>query len=101
MALLQVSPEALIAAAVELDTLAARLETAVAGASPALRPLPSGSEEVSLHATGYFHTVANSFTPAIAQGIAELRATAATLKQQAANYVAQDLTHGGSISSIM
>lgn len=59
---LHVAPEALVAAAVELDALAARLEAAVALNSAAIRVLPSGSEEVSLHAAGYFNTVASTFT---------------------------------------
>ncbi|NLU84814.1 PE family protein [Rhodococcus sp. HNM0569] len=101
MPILQVHPEALVAAAVELDLLAARLETAVATATPALRPLPSGSEEVSVLTARYFHTVAASFAPASAQAIAELRATADTLRRQAAQYAAQDAVTGANLSAQM
>ncbi|PQP25345.1 PE family protein [Rhodococcus opacus] len=101
MPALHVAPEALVAAAVELDALAARLETAVALNSAAIRVLPSGSEEVSLHAAGYFNTVANTFTPAVAQGILEMRETANTLRTQAALYVAEDLALGASLAGGM
>ncbi|MFD4369074.1 PE domain-containing protein [Rhodococcus sp. NPDC058521] len=101
MPALNVSPEALIAAAAELDLLAARLQTSVTANSAAIRVLPSGTEEVSLHAAGYFNTVANTFLPAVTQGIAEMQATAATLRQQAATYVAQDLAGGASLDVIM
>lgn len=101
MGILQVSPEVLIAASVELDTLALRMETAIATTSPSLTPVPAGSEEVSIHAAAYFHTLASSFAPAAAQAIAELRATAQTLRQQASSYVGQDFSSGNTLSSIM
>ncbi|EOM76662.1 PE family protein [Rhodococcus rhodnii] len=101
MPFLQVRPEALLLAATELDALAARLDTAAATANAAIRPLPPGSEEVSLLTARYFHTTAGSFTPAVARGTAELRATAATLRQQAAQYVAQDVATGANLSAQM
>ncbi|MEV0947113.1 PE family protein [Rhodococcus sp. NPDC049939] len=98
---LQVVPEALVAAAAELDALAIRLETAVALNSSAIRVLPSGSDEVSLHAAKYFNTVAGSFSPAVAQGIRELHETANTLRAQAARYTSEDLALGASFTATM
>ncbi|NLE79804.1 MAG: PE family protein [Rhodococcus sp.] len=101
MPALNVNPEALLLAATELDMLAGRMQAAVTANSAAIQVIPSGTEEVSLHAARYFNTVTNTFMPAISQGIAELHATAATLRQQAAAYVAQDLAGGAALDVIM
>lgn len=101
MPALNVNPEALIAAAAELDLLAGRLQASVSANSAAIHVIPSGTEEVSLFAARYFNTVTNTFLPAISQGIAEMQATAATLRQQAATYVAQDLAGGASFDVIV
>ncbi|NLG54852.1 MAG: PE domain-containing protein [Rhodococcus sp.] len=101
MGFLQVSPEALLLAAAELEALAIRTEGVVAAASPSLATIPAGSEEVSFHAAAYFQTLAASYQPAIRQAIAEMYALAGTLKKQAAEYAAQDAMSGGAIARIM
>ncbi|WP_072691372.1 PE domain-containing protein [Rhodococcus marinonascens] len=101
MPALHVAPEALIAAAAELDALAIRLEASVALNSAAIQVLPSGSDEVSRHAARYFNTVAGSFSPAVAQGIREMHETANTLRAQAALYASEDLALGASLAATM
>ncbi|AOW93805.1 PE family protein [Rhodococcus sp. WMMA185] len=101
MPALQVAPEALIAAAAELDALAIRLEASVALNSAAIRVLPSGSDEVSRYAAQYFNTVSGSFSPAVAQAIREMHETANTLRAQAAVYSSEDLALGAALESTM
>lgn len=96
-----VVPDTLIAAAAELDAVAARLESAVALNGPALRVAPSGSEEVSQLAASYFNRLADTFEPAAAEGIAELREAARTLRQQAATYQTEDQTIGAALAAGM
>ncbi|WP_433608988.1 PE family protein [Prescottella agglutinans] len=85
-----VEPDVLLAAAAELDGLAARLQSTLTAATPALNVAPSGSEEVSVLAAGYFNRLAGSFGPAATRGIEELVAAAAMLRAQAAAYQDQD-----------
>lgn len=96
-----VDPDVLLAAAAELDTLAARLQSTVAAAAPTLNVAPSGSEEVSVLAAGYFNRLAGSFGPAAARGIEELVAAAAMLRAQAAAYRDEDHTLGASLAAGM
>ncbi|WP_305093387.1 PE domain-containing protein [Prescottella sp. R16] len=96
-----VDPDVLVAAAAELDALAVRLQTVVAAATPALTVPPSGSEEVSVLAAGYFNRLAESFGPAAARGIEELTAAAATLRAQAAAYRDGDHTLGAALAAGM
>ncbi|MEV3973975.1 PE family protein, partial [Streptomyces sp. NPDC050698] len=49
-----VDPQALVAAAMELESAATRLRGIVSTAQPTLRVLPAGSEEVSGSAANYF-----------------------------------------------
>lgn len=83
---IKVDPTALEHAASELDALAARLQSAVSATAAPIRVLPPGTDEVSLLTKSFFDTAAETFSPAAAQGIAELREAAATLRAQAADY---------------
>jgi hypothetical protein len=85
-----VVPDALIAAATELDALAMRLEVAVRSADPALDVPPPGAEEVSRLVSRYFGGLAGSFRPAAAHGVEQIRELARTLRHQAQNYRDQD-----------
>lgn len=92
-----VDPDALVAAAGEIDALVARLQTSLAVHSPALNVAPSGTEEVSVLAAGYFNRLAGSFGSATGRGIEELIAAAAMLRAQAAAYREEDRTLGTSL----
>ncbi|WP_430335098.1 PE family protein [Rhodococcus sp. ACT016] len=96
-----VEPDVLLAAAAELDTLAARLQSTLTAATPALNVAPSGSEEVSVLAAGYFNRLAGSFGPAATQGIQELTTAAAMLRAQSAAYRDEDHTFGASLAAGM
>jgi hypothetical protein len=94
-----VQPEALHAAAAELDAVAARLEASLTVNTVALRPPPSGSEEVSLLAAGYFGALADEFVPAALASIAELHDAAATLRAQAEGYADGDRVFGQALAT--
>lgn len=94
-----VDPDVLLAAAADLDALAARLQTTVAAATPALHVAPSGAEEVSVLAAGYFNRLAGSLGPAVARGVDELAAAAAMLRAQAAAYRDGDHALGASLAA--
>ncbi len=96
-----VSPDALIAAATDLEALATRLEATVTAHGPALHMPPAGTEEVSVAAAAFFNSVADSFLPAAATGVAQLRAAAATLRSQAADYTGLDDAFGASLAAGM
>lgn len=96
-----VSPEALVSAATQLEALAQRLQAAVNAHAPALHLAPAGTEEVSVLAASYFNSVADSFLPSAATGIAELWAAAATLRKQAAEYDGQDHSFGTALAAGM
>ena len=97
----RVEPDVLFAAAAEFDALAARLQATLTSATSALNVAPSGSEEVSLLAAGYFNRLAGSFGPAAARGIEELVAAAAMLRAQAIAYQDQDHAFGASLATGM
>ncbi|CAM3140457.1 PE family protein [Prescottella defluvii] len=96
-----VDPDVLLAAATELDALAVRLQVTLTATAPALTVAPSGTEEVSVMAAGYFNRLANSFSPAAGRGIEELTAAAAMLRAQAAAYRDEDRTIGTSLAAGM
>ena len=90
MTTIKVDPVALELAASELDAVAARLQTAVTATAVPVRPLPPGTDEVSLLTEGFFSTAADTFGPAAAQGISELHRAAEELRKQAAHYLSPD-----------
>ncbi|WP_236733898.1 PE family protein, partial [Prescottella equi] len=92
-----VDPDVLLAAAGEIEALVTRLQTSLAVHSPALNVAPSGAEEVSVLAAGYFNRLAGSFGAATSRGIEELAAAAAMLRAQAAAYREEDRTLGTSL----
>lgn len=96
-----VSPDALISAATQLEALAQRLQATVDTNAPALHMAPAGTEEVSVLAASYFNSVADSFLPSAATGIAQLWAAAATLRTQAAEYEGQDRSFGAALAAGM
>lgn len=87
-----VDPDVLLAAAGEIEALVTRLQTSLAVHSPALNVAPSGAEEVSVLAAGYFNRLSGSFGAAAGRGIEELIAAAAMLRAQAAAYREEDRT---------
>lgn len=96
---LLVTPEAVLAAAAELDLLADRLAGVAALSGPATHVAPSGVDEVSLMAAGHFNRAAATHDGAVAQGILELHHAAATLRIQLANYLAEDAVRGAAIAA--
>ena len=97
--LVNVVPEIVLAAAAELDALAARLEATAAVSGPLTHVAPAGSEEVSLLAATYFNRAATTHDAAIAKTIAELHNAAATLRADVAGYVAEDLSNAASVAA--
>lgn len=95
-----VLPEVLLSAAAELDALAVRLQAAAAVNSPITHVAPSGSEEVSFLAAGFFNRAAATHDTAVAQGILELTHAANTLRSQVAQYVASDAAHAASLGAV-
>jgi hypothetical protein len=95
-----VQPEVILAAAAELDLLAERLAGTATLSGPVTHVLPSGAEEVSLMAANHFNQAAVTHDNSIAQGILELHHAAAMLRQQVAQYAAQDAAHAAGIAAI-
>ncbi|MFI5778532.1 PE family protein [Nocardia sp. NPDC051570] len=98
--LVNVSPEIVLAAAAELDLLAERLAVASGLSGPATHVLPSGAEEVSLLAANHFNQAALSHDRAVAQGILELNHAAMTLRQQLAQFIADDIGNAAGVAVI-
>lgn len=96
-----VDPDAIVAAAGELDALAARIEAAAATHAAQLHPQPAGGEEVSVLATAHFNRLAAAFEPNAATAVAELRLAASIFRQQAAAYRAHDVAHAESLALAM
>ncbi|GAA5067178.1 PE domain-containing protein [Nocardia callitridis] len=76
-------PAAARKAATQLDGLADRLADGLSAEEIALRPEPSGTDEVSLRASRTMSDVANSYGDSASSGVLELRKLAATLRSQA------------------
>ncbi|MFF2086443.1 PE family protein [Nocardia sp. NPDC058176] len=97
---ISVTPEIVLAAAVELDLLADRLAAVAALAGPTTHVLPSGAEEVSLLAANHFNKAAGTHDAAIAQAILELHHAAATIRSQLSTHIGQDGVRGAVINAI-
>ncbi|WP_454194472.1 PE domain-containing protein [Nocardia sp. Marseille-Q1738] len=95
-----IAPEAILAAAAELDLVAERLAAAAAITAPATHVLPSGAEEVSFVSASHFNQGAMSHDRAVAQAILECHHAAATLRMQLAQHVAGDVVRAAGISAI-
>ena len=100
MTVIKVDPVALRLAASELDAVAARLQAAVTATALPVRPLPPGTDEVSLLTDRFFATAADTFGPAAAQGISELHRAAEELRKQAADYLATDDDTAGGLPGL-
>lgn len=98
--LVSVTPEAVLAAAAELDLLAERLAAAATLTAPATHVLPSGMDEVSLLASNHFNRAAATHDGAVAQGILELHHAAAILRMQLATHIGEDVVRGAVISAV-
>jgi hypothetical protein len=94
-----ISPEAVLAAAAELDLLAERLAIASGLSAAATHVIPSGVDEVSLHAANHFNKAAITHDQAVAQGILELHHAAAVLRIQLATSMGEDLAQGAAITA--
>ncbi|MEV0296631.1 PE domain-containing protein [Nocardia sp. NPDC050710] len=98
--LVNIAPEAVLAAAAELDLLAERLAAAAAVTAPATHVLPSGADEVSLHAASHFNKAAGTHDQAVAQGILELHHAAAVLRIQLATHLGEDAVKHGIMNAV-
>jgi hypothetical protein len=96
-----VSPDALLAAAAQLEAVAHRMQATLDASAPALHLSPAGTEEVSILTASHFNSIADSFLPSAATGIAELLGAAATLRKQAAEYEGQDHSFGTALAAGM
>ncbi|MEU4314785.1 PE family protein [Nocardia sp. NPDC024068] len=90
-----VTPELILAAAVELDLLADRLSGVAAATVPATYVAPSGADEASLHGAMHMNKGAATHQTSLAQAVLELHHTAAILRTQLAQYLAQDAASAG------
>ncbi|RMI34184.1 PE family protein [Nocardia stercoris] len=98
--LVNVSHETIEAAATELELLADRLTAAHAAAiSSTDFVVPSGAEEVSIHAAAHLSEAGGSHTASVTRGIFELQNAAATLRAQLAAYNAHDDSHAAGIAA--
>ncbi|MFE7798481.1 PE family protein [Nocardia sp. NPDC057440] len=86
-----ITPEAVLAAALELDLVADRLAAAHVVSAAATHVLPSGVDEVSLLAANHFNRGAVTHDQAVAQAVLELHHAAATLRMQLATHVGEDI----------
>lgn len=91
----QITPELVLFAATELDLLAERLQTVGAATIPATFVAPSGAEEVSLLGAGHMNHGAGEHQASLAQAVLELHHSAAVLRTQLAEYLAEDATSAG------
>ncbi|MBY6539095.1 PE domain-containing protein [Rhodococcus sp. BP-349] len=94
-----VDPEALLAAAAELDAAALHLASSLTSVSVALRPPPAGSDEVSALAARYFWSTAQSLDASTSAAVSELHETAAALRVQAAAYREVDSSFSTALSA--
>lgn len=85
-----VDPDALRAAASQLDAAATLLESVTTTQSSLLAPPPAGGDEVSQLAARYFSVAAESHARDTAAVIAELRTTGAVLRREAEDYAGTD-----------
>lgn len=90
-----VTPEAILLAATELDLLADRLAAAGALAVPATYVAASGCDEASLVGAWHMNMGAHTHQCALAQAVLELHHTAAILRTHLAHYLAQDVASAG------
>ncbi|MEV6428431.1 PE family protein [Nocardia sp. NPDC051463] len=90
-----ITPEAVLAAALELDLVADRLAAAHVASAAATHVLPSGVDEVSLLAANHFNRGAMTHDQSVAQAILELHHAAATLRVQLATHVGEDILRAG------
>ncbi|WP_054811590.1 PE family protein [Nocardia arizonensis] len=93
--LVNISPEAVLLAASELDLLAERLGVAAALTAPATHVLPSGADEVSLHAANHLNKAAMSHDSSIANAQLQLHHAAAILRMQLATHIGEDTVKAG------
>ncbi|QIS08048.1 PE family protein [Nocardia arthritidis] len=94
-----VSPEAVLAAAAELDLVADRLAGVAALSGPVTHVVPSGVDEVSMLAASHLNNGAVTHDGATAQAVLELHHAAATLRLQLAQYLAEDAVRAGTIAA--
>ncbi|MCX0270237.1 PE family protein [Nocardia zapadnayensis] len=90
-----VTPELILAAAVELDLLADRLAGVAAATVPATYVVPSGADEASVHGAMHMNKAAATHQTSLAQAVLELHHTAAILRTQLAQYLVQDAASAG------
>lgn len=93
--LVNISPEAVLLAAAELDLLAERLAAASALSAPATHVVPSGVDEVSLLAAQHFNKAAITHDQSVGQLVLELHHAAATLRSQLATHIGEDIVKAG------
>lgn len=100
MAGIGVSPALILAASVQLDLVAERLEAALAASQVAVNIIPSGAEEVSIQSAFHFNRGAGTHTVTTQKGIEQLHLAAQLLREHLAEYVAQDALHAAMLNVI-
>ncbi|MGN2634892.1 PE domain-containing protein [Nocardia takedensis] len=93
--LVNITPEAVLLAAAELDLLAERLGIAAAVTAPATHVIPSGADEVSLHAANHFNRAAVTHDTSIANAQLQLHHAATILRMQLATHIGEDTVKAG------
>lgn len=96
---LSVDPEALRAAAAELDAAATRIESELAVARGSAAPPPGAADEVTVKSAAWVSDAFVRTEPNLMAAMRELREAARTLRHQAATYAEQDGATGLSIAS--
>ncbi|MBD8506953.1 PE domain-containing protein [Hoyosella sp. G463] len=96
---LSVDPEALRAAAAELDAAATRIDSELARARGSAAPPPGAADEVTVASTRWISDAFARTDPALVSALRELREAARTLRHQAATYTEQDGAASRSIAS--
>ncbi|MBH0778960.1 PE domain-containing protein [Nocardia bovistercoris] len=98
--LVNISPEAVLAAAAELDLLAERLGAAAAITAPATHVIPSGADEVSFHASQHLNKAAITHDGSIANAQLQLHHAAAILRMQLATHIGEDAVKAGVMQGV-
>lgn len=89
------TPATIALAAVELQRLAATLAGAEAAHIFITQVIPSGAEEVSVAASGYFNAHSHAHAEIMRQAIHQLMEAGGTLARHGAAYTAEDISFEG------
>lgn len=88
---INMNPEGVLEVANKLDDLANRLELVSTENVPKASPVPAGAEAVSIVTSGTMVGNASNYQLAAREGILQLRAAAATLRENVEKVVNKDI----------